>query len=233
MARKIRKKAEEKKQDEFISLSSKMMGFIITRIKLVAVTVVAVVAIYFAFVGYTYYRDSQNAKASVLFSQGYDYYSGQKVLDEDKALKPEERYQKAIDQFKVVIETYGSTSYANYAKLYQGLAKFHLGQFEEAKTELTDFQKVVEKTPELKSLATFVVARANEAVGDKDAALSSYDAVIADKNSPFSDQAGKYSNALKGIEETEKSGMPTKFDPEMLKKYLEQAGVELPKELQK
>ena len=141
---------ELKTQDEITSSLRSFTEILETRKKEVLIAVAAVIVIVAALLGWSAYAGRRNAAASAQLASAIASF-------EDSNTKPDKvRYEKAVEEARKTIETYGSTSAAVIAKYYLAMSQDRLGDTASAEKNL---QEVIDRGDStIKGVAQFALA---------------------------------------------------------------------------
>jgi tetratricopeptide (TPR) repeat protein len=116
-----------KEPDEFITLSSRLVGFIATYKTAIAYLFLGVLAATAAVSGYLWYSGSQEAKAAAQLSQALARYERLRAqTPQDKAV------QEVAEEFRRMIADYGSRSNGNIARVLFANLNYQAGDFKQA-----------------------------------------------------------------------------------------------------
>lgn len=116
-----------KEPDEFITLSSRLVGLIATYKTAIAYLFLGVLAATAAVSGYLWYSGSQEAKAAAQLSQTLARYERLRAqTPQDKAV------QEVAEEFRRMIADYGSRSNGNIARVLFANLNYQAGDFKQA-----------------------------------------------------------------------------------------------------
>jgi tetratricopeptide (TPR) repeat protein len=116
-----------KEPDEFITLSSRLVGLIATYKTAIAYLFLGVLAATAAVSGYLWYSGSQEAKAAAQLSQALARYERLRTQSpQDKAV------QEVAEEFRRMIADYGSRSNGNIARVLFANLNYQAGDFKQA-----------------------------------------------------------------------------------------------------
>ena len=142
MAKKPKKTRKEllKEPDEFITLSGKLIGFIVEHKNQLTYALVIIVALALIFSGYRFFSIRSENKASALLDQGLAKYE---KIKNDK--QPVEAYDQVSADFQLILDKYGSKKTGKIARLTYGNICYKAGKYEQAielyQRSLNDFEK--------------------------------------------------------------------------------------------
>jgi tetratricopeptide (TPR) repeat protein len=125
--KRITRKELLKKPDEFLTFSSKAIGFLSDHQKPLIGVIIGVVVVGLAFAGFRYFSNLSEQKASTLFEEGRSLYLAE--ISGDKTAPTEE---KAAGQFEKVIREYPSTKTARFTRLVYADMSYHRGDYQRA-----------------------------------------------------------------------------------------------------
>ena len=142
MAKKLKKTRKEllKEPDEFITISSKLIGFAVDHQKQLTVAVGIIVALALIFSGYRFFSIRAESKASALLDQSIANYE---KFKNDK--QPMEAYDRVSADFQLILDKYGSKKSGKIARLTYANICYKAGKYEQAialyNQSLIDFEK--------------------------------------------------------------------------------------------
>ena len=142
MAKKIKKTRKEllKEPDEFITISGKLIGFIVDHKNQLTYALGIIVALALIFSGYRFFSIRSENKASALLDQGLAKYEKYK---NDK--QPVEAYDQVSADFQLIIDKYSSKQSGKIARLTYANICYEAGKYEQAielyKRSLKEFEK--------------------------------------------------------------------------------------------
>jgi tetratricopeptide (TPR) repeat protein len=126
-AKKKTRKELLKEPDEFLTLSSRALGWVAQHKKEINAAVLAVLVVALLFSGYVFYANQQEAKAASLLAQ---------ALDKLERLSAGKATQKAVqdvsDDFKRIFNDYGSRSNGSVARLIFANLCYETGDYQQA-----------------------------------------------------------------------------------------------------
>jgi tetratricopeptide (TPR) repeat protein len=126
-AKKKTRKELLKEPDEFLTLSSRALGWFAQHKKEINVAVLAVLAVAVLFSGYVFYGNQQEAKAASLLAQALD------KLERLGAGKPTPKIvQDVSEDFRRVFNDYGSRSNGSLARLIYANLCYETGDYQQA-----------------------------------------------------------------------------------------------------
>ena len=142
MAKKLKKTRKEllKEPDEFITISGKLIGFIVEHKNQITYALGLIVALALIFSGYRFFSIRSENKASALLDQGLAKYE---KFKNDK--QPVEAYDQVSADFQLILDKYGSKKNGKIARLTYANICYKAGKYEQAielyKKSLKDFEK--------------------------------------------------------------------------------------------
>ena len=142
MAKKLKKTRKEllKEPDEFITISGKLIGFIVEHKNQITYALGLIVALALIFSGYRFFSIRSENKASALLDQGLAKYE---KFKNDK--QPVEAYDQVSADFQLILDKYGSKKNGKIARLTYANICYKAGKYEQAielyKKSLSDFEK--------------------------------------------------------------------------------------------
>ena len=142
MAKKLKKTRKEllKEPDEFITISGKLIGFIVEHKNQLTYALGLIVALALIFSGYRFFSIRSENKASALLDQGLAKYE---KFKNDK--QPVEAYDQVSADFQLILDKYGSKKNGKIARLTYANICYKAGKYEQAialyKKSLKDFEK--------------------------------------------------------------------------------------------
>ena len=142
MANKLKKTRKEllKEPDEFITISGKLIGFIVEHKNQLTYALGLIVALALIFSGYRFFSIRSENKASALLDQGLAKYE---KFKNDK--QPVEAYDQVSADFQLILDKYGSKKNGKIARLTYANICYKAGKYEQAialyKKSLKDFEK--------------------------------------------------------------------------------------------
>jgi outer membrane protein assembly factor BamD (BamD/ComL family) len=183
-AKKITRKELLKRPDEFISFSSRAIGFFSTHVhelKIAGVIVLGLLVCYLG--GYAYLR--------------YVDHKGQAAYNEAYYLLTEsgepEQYQanlnKAVEIFQRVIESHGWSDAAKLALSQVAYGKFMDAKYDQSIKLYSKFDKEVSGDPDFDTLSVLAIGACYEAGGDFKKAVDALKRVLDGPDSPFKESA--------------------------------------------
>ena len=142
MAKKIKKTRKEllKEPDEFITISGKLIGFMVAYKNQLTYALGIIVALALIFSGFRFFSIRSEYRASELLSQGLAKYEKLK-----KDAQPLEAYDQVSADFQLILDKYGSKQNGKIARLTYANICYEAGKYEQAiklyKSSLKDFEK--------------------------------------------------------------------------------------------
>ncbi len=142
MAKKLKKTRKEllKEPDEFITISGKLIGFIVEHKNQITYALGLIVALALIFSGYRFFSIRSENKASALLDQGLAKYE---KFKNDK--QPVVAYDQVSADFQLILNKYGSKKNGKIARLTYANICYEAAKYEQAielyKQSLKDFEK--------------------------------------------------------------------------------------------
>jgi len=142
MAKKIKKTRKEllKEPDEFITISGKLIGFMVAYKNQLTYALGIIVALALIFSGFRFFSIRSENRASALLGQGLAKYE---KLKQDT--QPLEAYDQVSADFQLILDKYGSKQNGKIARLTYANICYEAGKYEQAiklyKSSLKDFEK--------------------------------------------------------------------------------------------
>ena len=141
MAKKPKKTRKEllKEPDEFITISGKIIGFIVAHKNQLTYTLGVIVALALIFSGYRFFSIRSENKAAALLDQSLAKYENLK-----KDAQPVTAYDQVSADFQLILDKYGSKPSGKIARLNYANICYEAGKYDQAielyKRSLTDFE---------------------------------------------------------------------------------------------
>ncbi len=142
MAKKTKKTRKEllKEPDEFITISGKIIGFLVDHKNKITYALGIIVALALIISGYRFFSIRSENKASALLDQGLAKYE---KINNNK--QPVEAYDQVSADFQLILDKYGSKKNGKIARLTYANICYNAGKYEQAielyKKSLTDFEE--------------------------------------------------------------------------------------------
>ena len=142
MAKKIKKTRKEllKEPDEFITISGKLIGFMVAYKNQLTYALGIIVALALIFSAFRFFSIRSENRASALLGQGLAKYE---KLKQDE--QPLEAYDQVSADFQLILDKYGSKQNGKIARLTYANICYETGKYEQAiklyKSSLEDFEK--------------------------------------------------------------------------------------------
>jgi len=142
MAKRLKKTRKEllKEPDEFITISGKLIRFIVDHKNQLTYALGIIVALALIFSGYRFFSIRSENKASALLDQGLAKYE---KFKNDK--QPVEAYDQVSADFQLIIDKYGSKQSGKFARLTYANICYEAAKYEQAielyKRSLKEFEK--------------------------------------------------------------------------------------------
>lgn len=187
----LERKKELEQPDEFISLSSRMIQLVIEQKEKAIGAVAAFVFICLVIIGYQYFSQRAELKASRLLSQETARYN-----DALASKGPVHALQTVRDGFDTVIDKHGGTVAGKIARIKLADMLFAAGDYEKAIQYYQDAHKNFMKNPGLKDIVLTGLGCAYEAKGDRAKAIEYFEMVAENKDGIMQDEALFHLGAL-------------------------------------
>ena len=142
MAKKIKKTRKEllKEPDEFITISGKLIGFVVDHKNQLTYALGIIVALALIFSGYRFFSIRSENKASALLDQSLAKYEKYK-----NDQQPVEAYDQVSADFQLILDKYSSKHSGKIARLTYANICYDAGKYEQAielyKRSLKEFEK--------------------------------------------------------------------------------------------
>ncbi len=178
-----------KEQDEFLSLSQKVLKYAQGHTKqvYVALLVAAVVVILTILVSMLF--ENSQKKVMAMEDDALKYYDINSPAPGTKPMAPAERLTKARDMFKDILDNHGSGPVAVKALYYKANADMELGNMDAA---IEGYKKLLEKAsadPMMAALANKRLAEAYLAKGNQQEAINTYLGIAKAEGGYLKDEA--------------------------------------------
>jgi outer membrane protein assembly factor BamD (BamD/ComL family) len=183
-AKKITRKELLKRPDEFLSFSSRAIGFFSTHVhelKIAGVVVLGLLVCYLG--GYAYLRHVDH--------KGQEAYNKALYLLTDSG-DPEQyraNLNKAVKIFQEVVASERWSDAAKLALSEVAFGKFMDGEYDQSIKLYSKFEKEASGDPDFKTLSILAIASCDEAGGDFKKAIDSLNRVLNGPDSPFKENA--------------------------------------------
>ena len=187
MAQKQKKTRKEllKEPDEFLTLSAKMLNFIMTHKKQVGYGAGFIVALILIISGFRFFSNRAENKASALLQESVVKYS---TLINAKT-PPDKAYQDVSEDFKLILEKYGSKQAGKKTRLMYANICYAGGDYQQArelyKKALGDF----EETPLIRLEILTSLGYVHGQLNDYAAAAQYFEKVAASSEQIMRDEA--------------------------------------------
>jgi tetratricopeptide (TPR) repeat protein len=205
------------KQDELLTGVEHASGWASAHRDEVRVTLLAVVVLALAAVGYGSYRSHRLASAEKAFDDALMIFHAPVAGEPDAALtggtvypSAAEKNQKAAAAFQEISKRYGSSATGRRARYYAALAQLELGKTAEAEAELKELSSGGDDAL-VRGLSRLTLADIHRSNGRFDPAVEAYRKIIDDAGS-----AVPRDHALMGLASTFEEAQRT---PEALQAY--------------
>ncbi len=173
-----------KKEDEFLTLSSRAINYFnahLNQFKFIGVVVVVIIV---AYIAVHFYMRSVNKKGQNAYNDAY-YTLTQKTgpdLDPETLKKSEELFQKLRDE-------YGMSKAARLALPQTAFMKFVGKKYDEAIALYREFLDEISGNTEYESLTRLALAACFEAKGDLNAAMETLNFILKQPENSFKESA--------------------------------------------
>jgi len=174
---------KQMKRDEFISAVQRLFNLVVRYRKPLAIILAVAMVVTVAVLGWNYYRNQQELKASVLLSAALkEFYAPViepgETTSEDETQGPsfpseEAKYNQALPSFQKVIDSYPRSRSAAQARYYQGVCYIRLNKYEDA---IKSLEESVKRSSDrlVKALILKNLAYSYEATGNYQKAAELY-----------------------------------------------------------
>ena len=176
------------KQDDFRAGIGQAAGYVASHRDEARLTLLALLVLALAVIGFSSYRSYQKASAEKAFDEALTTFHAPVVGDPDAGQTggtvygtAAEKYQKAATQFAEVAKDHGSTNAGRRARYYAALANLELGKTQEAQQALTELSSDGGDTL-VRGLARLALADLHRAAGRADEAIEGYRRIVDDKD---------------------------------------------------
>jgi len=188
MAKKrVTRKELLKKEDEFISLSTRIYQFVVKHKKKLQWTGICLGAIAVIILGINFYLRHLNQKALAAYNKAY-----KNLLSNSSSQAGEESIQRSTEKLNRVIHEYGWTKMATFAIPQLAYLKFGQGKYEEAVSLYEDYLEQIGDNSIYQPMAYFGIAACYEAKEDYQSAIR-YLKKIIDNDGVFLKEEAMYS----------------------------------------
>jgi predicted negative regulator of RcsB-dependent stress response len=175
--KKITRKELLKKDDEFISLSTRVIEYVSAHAKHVQYLILSLMIIVAIIIGINLYLRNLNKKALTAYNLAYKNL----VSDVSPEIK-EDNIKKSIEEIDKLIKKYGWTKMATLAIPQLAYLKFGQGKYEEAISLYQTYLKREKSDSIYRSMAHFGLAAAYEAKGDHQSAIIHLKTIVDGEN---------------------------------------------------
>jgi len=188
MAKKrVTRKELLKKDDEFISLSTRIYQFVITHKKKIQWAGICLGAIAVVTLGINLYLRHLNQQALAAYNKAY-----QNLVPNSSSQASEESIQRSTEELDRLIREYGWTKMATFAIPQLAYLKFGQGNYEEAISLYKDYLEQIGDNSIYQPMAYFGIAACYEAKEDYQSAIR-YLKKIMDTDGAFLKEEAMYS----------------------------------------
>jgi tetratricopeptide (TPR) repeat protein len=185
MAKKrVTRKELLKKEDEFVSLSTRIYLFAVEYRKQIQWAAICVVAVMVIIVGISLYFRHLNQKALAAYNMAYKH-----LVSASSSQAADESIQRSIEELNRLIREYGWTKVATLAIPQLAYLKFGQGNYEEAITLYETFLEKVKTGSIYQPMAYFGLAACYEAKGEHESAIRYLNKIIENNTSFLKEEA--------------------------------------------
>jgi len=182
--KKITRKELLKKEDEFISLSTRAFQYVSAHAKQIQYLILSLMIIIVIVIGINLYFRHLNKKALAAYNLAYKNL----VSDFSPDIK-EDNIKKSIEELDKLIKKYGWTKMATLAIPQLAYLKFGQGKYDEAISLYQTYLKRDKSGSIYRSMAHFGLAAAYEAKGEHQSAIRHLKKIVDDKNNFLKEDA--------------------------------------------
>jgi tetratricopeptide (TPR) repeat protein len=188
MAKKrVTRKELLKKEDEFISLSTRIYRFAVEHKKKIQWTGICLAAIVVIILGISLYFRNLNQQALAAYNTAY-----RNLVSASSSQASEESMQRSIEELDRLVHDYGWTKMATFAIPQLAYLKFGQGKYEEAISLYKSYLEEIGDDSIYRPMAYFGIAACYEATADHQAAIR-YLKKIIDYHDAFLKEEALYS----------------------------------------
>jgi len=184
--KKITRKELLKEPDEFMTVTGQVIRYTREHPKVITAGCVIVVIVALAALGINTYFTQRQLKSHELFEAAHREYEAS-MLSPDSATP--ERLDGLLARFEAIARDYASTNAGEMARLYTGHLLYRKGDYQGALDRYTKLQSSHLVTGGLGPLVTYHIAMTRLALKDYDQALTLFDQLSKDINSPYRREA--------------------------------------------
>lgn len=181
---KMSRKEMLKKPDEFMTLSSKAIGYVKGHKRQFDYLGMAVLGLIIIYLGIYTYTKYVNKKGQEAFNTAYYYMLNNTGSDESGA-----DLKKAEELFNNVIENHGLSKAAKLALPELAYAKFEQKQYDEAIAKYKEYLKEISENDPYISLVRLSLSTCYEQKGEYDKAIESLQRIMEGADNFFKEQA--------------------------------------------
>lgn len=182
--KKITRKELLKKDDEFISLSHRVVQYASAHAKQIQYVILSVVIIIAIVIGIGLYFRHLNKKAVAAYNLAY-----KEMVSNLSSEAANDTIKGSVAEFDELIKNYGWTKVATLAIPQLAYLKFGQGKYDEAISLYQTYLKRDKSGPVYRSMAHFGLAASYEAKGDHQSAISHLKKIVDGENSLFKEEA--------------------------------------------
>ncbi|MFW6147621.1 MAG: tetratricopeptide repeat protein [Thermodesulfobacteriota bacterium] len=188
MAKKrVTRKELLKKEDEFISFSTRIYQFVVEHSKKIQWAGICLGAIVVVILGINLYLRHLNQKALAAYNEAF-----QNLVSNSSSQAGEESIQKSTEELDKLIREYGWTKMATFAIPQLAYLKYGQGKYKEAISLYNDYLERIGENSIYEPMAYFGIAACYEAEEDYQAAIR-YLKKIIDNDGAFLKEEAMYS----------------------------------------
>jgi tetratricopeptide (TPR) repeat protein len=173
-----------KKEDEFISLSTRIYRFMVERRKQIQWAAICVLALMVIVAGISLYFRHLNQEASAAYHTAY-----KNLVSDSSSEAGEESIQRSAEELDRLIREYGWTKMAKLAIPQLAYLKFGQGNYEEAISLYTTYLEKLGDDSIYRPMAYFGLAACYEAKEDHQSAIRSLEKIIEDDTAFLKEEA--------------------------------------------
>lgn len=182
--KKITRKQLLKKEDEFLTLSSRVANFIGSyqqRLKYIGFTIGVIIL---AYLGAYTYLNYVNKKGQGVYNEAYNLLASNMKPDADH-----DKLKKSEELFRKVVDDYGLSKAAGLALSQIAYLECRNGNYDEAIALYRKFSDKVSGKVQYEALGNMAIATCYESKGDFKKAIEILSTVVEVKNNPFGETA--------------------------------------------
>jgi tetratricopeptide (TPR) repeat protein len=184
--RRVTRKELLKEPDEFISFSARVMQYTRENPRMVGLCCAVVMVALVVTAGYYAYRQYRLSQSHEFFDKAYRTYRVATLSQEEL---PGETWDRLFKEFDELATQYPSFPAGEKALLYSGHILYRKGDYQGALERYTRMKSTSLVEKGLGSLVMYHIAMTRQALKDYDGALSLFDQLSKDTNSPYRREA--------------------------------------------